>query len=56
MFMVLPICTGPEPLTLSFQVLRTDYAFARISRDPKLKYALRALPGVVPLPDALVGV
>ena len=36
------------------QVLRSDIAFAPISRDPKLKYALRALPGVVPLPDPVV--
>lgn len=33
------------------QILRSDIAFARVCREPTLKYALRALPGVVPLPN-----
>ena len=45
---------GHKSYCFWMQVLRSDIAFARISRDPKLKYALRALPGVVPLPDPVV--
>ena len=37
--------------SLPSQTLRTDFAFARVCREPTLKYALRALPGVVHLPN-----
>ncbi|KAL6759908.1 hypothetical protein V8C86DRAFT_3024616 [Haematococcus lacustris] len=35
------------------QIMYTDICFALVSRTPKHKYALRAAPGVVPVPDEI---
>jgi hypothetical protein len=36
------------------QVLRSEITFVKVCGTPKVMFALRAMPGVVPLPDAEV--